>query len=114
MASTRTLIHEWTKTRPAQAGHNSKVLTMNKITFNTGREYATEGQIIHATKLDDERVHFVDVTRYLDGVVRCAFNERAILRAYDENDYNHYANFDEQMHLNQIARDMHNEHRAAK
>jgi len=87
---------------------------MNKITFNTGREYAPEGQIIHATQLDNERLHFVDVTRYLDGVVRCAFNDRAIMRAYDENDYNHYANFDEQMHLNQIARDMHNEHRAAK
>jgi hypothetical protein len=83
------------------------------ITFNTGREYAPEGQIIHATQLDAERVHFVDVTRYLDGVVRCAFNERAIMRAYDENDYNHYANFEEQMQLNQIARDMHNQHRIA-
>ena len=87
---------------------------MTTITFNTKREYAAEGQIIHATKLDDERVHFVDVTRYLDGVVRCAFNERAIMRAYDEGNYNDYADFDEQMRLNQIARDMHNEHRAAK
>jgi hypothetical protein len=87
---------------------------MTTLTFNTKREYAAEGQIIHATKLDDERVHFVDVTRYLDGVVRCAFNERAIMRAYDEGNYNDYANFEEQMHLNQIARDMHNEHRRAQ
>jgi hypothetical protein len=87
---------------------------MTTITFNTKREYAAEGQIIHATKLDDERVHFVDVTRYLDGVVRCAFNERAIMRAYDEGNYNDYADFDEQMRLNQIARDMHNEHRRAQ
>jgi len=28
MALTRTLIHEWIKTRPAQAGHNSEVYTM--------------------------------------------------------------------------------------
>jgi len=87
---------------------------MTTLTFNTKREYAAEGQIIHATKLDDERVHFVDVTRYLDGVVRCAFNERAIMRAYDEGNYNDYADFDEQMRLNQIARDMHNEHRRAQ
>jgi hypothetical protein len=87
---------------------------MTTLTFNTKREYAAEGQIIHATKLDDERVHFVDVTRYLDGVARCAFNERAIMRAYDEGNYNDYADFDEQMRLNQIARDMHNEHRRAQ
>jgi len=30
MALTRTLIHEWTKTRPAQAGHNYKVFDMTK------------------------------------------------------------------------------------
>ena len=87
---------------------------MTTLTFNTKREYAAEGQIIHATKLDDERVHFVDVTRYLDGVARCAFNERAIMRAYDEGNYNEYVDFDEQMRLNQIARDMHNEHRRAQ
>jgi len=30
MASMRTLIAEWTKTRPAQAGHNSEVYNMTK------------------------------------------------------------------------------------
>jgi hypothetical protein len=87
---------------------------MNKITFNTGREYATEGQIIHAFDLSDGRVHFVDVTRYLDGVLRCAFNERAILRAYDEGGYNKYADFDEEMKLNDIARELHRAHQDAK
>lgn len=101
-----------------RAVHESKQPTgvndMTTLTFNTQRQYAAEGQIIHATKLDAERVHFVDVTRYLDGVVRCAFNERAIMRAYDEGNYNDYADFHEQMRLNQIARDMHNEHRRAQ
>jgi len=88
---------------------------MNKITFNTDREYAPEGQIIHATQLDDERVHFVDVTRYLDGVVRCAFNARAILRAYDEGGYNkNYVDFDEQMKLMDVARELHRAHQVAR
>jgi hypothetical protein len=88
---------------------------MTTITFNTKREYAAEGQIIHATKLDDERVHFVDVTRYLDGVVRCAFNERAIMRAYDEGGYNNnYVNTDEQIKLMDAARELHTKHRSAQ
>jgi hypothetical protein len=87
---------------------------MTTLTFNTKREYAVEGQIIHATQLDNERVHFVDVTRCIDGVVRCAFNERAIMRAYDRGDYNEYASVDEQIKLMGIARNLHNEHQRAQ
>ena len=85
------------------------------ITFNTKREYAAEGQIIIATQLDAARVHFVDVTRCLDGVVRCALNERAIMRAYDEGGYNdNYVDFDEQLELMSVARELHTEHRRAQ
>jgi hypothetical protein len=85
------------------------------ITFNTNRPYATEGQIIHATDLGDGRVHFVDVTRYLDGVLRCAFNERAILRAYDEGGYDkNYVDFAEQMKLDDAARQLHRAHQESK
>jgi hypothetical protein len=80
--------------------------------FNTNRPYDANGQIIHASDLGDGRVHFVDVSRNLDGVLRCAFNERDILRAYDAGCYyRNYLDVNESIALGEIARQLHNEYR---
>ena len=82
--------------------------------FNTNRHYDANGQIIHATDLGDGRVHFVDVTRGLDGVVFCEFNERDIMRAYDAGDYDNYLDVNEQIALGATARQLQNEYRGTK
>ena len=83
--------------------------------FNTNRTYDENGQIIYATNLNDGRVHFVDVTRCLDGVVFCEFNERDIMRAYDAGDYyNNYLDVNEQIELGAAARELQNEYRSTK
>ena len=79
--------------------------------FNTNRPYDANGQIIYATDLNDGRVHFVDVSRGLDGVVLCNFNERDIMRAYDAGDYDNYLDVNEQIALGAAARQLHNEYR---
>jgi hypothetical protein len=80
--------------------------------FNTNRPYDANGQIIHATDLGNGRVHFVDVSRNLDGVVLCNFNERDILRAYDAGGYyKNYLDVNESIALGDIARQLHNEYR---
>jgi len=79
--------------------------------FNTNRSYDKNGQIIDATQLSDGRVHFVDLSRCIDGVLRCAFNERDILRAYDTGDYyDNYIDVNEQIALGAAARALHNEY----
>ena len=82
--------------------------------FNTNRPYDANGQIIHATDLGNGRVHFVDVTRGLDGVVFCEFNERDIMRAYDAGDYDNYLDVNEQIALGATARQLQNEYRGTK
>jgi hypothetical protein len=79
--------------------------------FNTNRPYDANGQIIYATDLNDGRVHFVDVSRGLDGVVFCEFKERDIMRAYDAGDYDNYLDVNEQIALGAAARQLHNEYR---
>jgi hypothetical protein len=79
--------------------------------FNTNRPYDASGQIIYATDLGDGRVHFVDVSRNLDGVVFCEFKERDIMRAYDAGDYDNYLDVNESIALGDIARQLHNEYR---
>jgi len=79
--------------------------------FNTERQYSAEGQIIHAIQLDAERVHFVDVTRNIYGVLRCEFNQKSILQAYDAGDYDaNYLDINEQIALNSAARELINTH----
>ena len=83
--------------------------------FNTNRPYDENGQIIIAKLLNDGRVHFVDLSRGLDGVVVCDFNERDIMRAYDAGDYDdNYLDVNEQIALGTAARELHNEYRGAK
>ena len=80
--------------------------------FNTNRPYDANGQIIYATDLNDGRVHFVDVSRGLDGVVLCNFNERDIMRAYDAGGYyKNYLDVNESIALGDIARQLHDEYR---
>jgi hypothetical protein len=84
---------------------------MDKLIFNTGRTYSAEGQVIHARNLGDGRVHFVDLTRYIDGVVCCSFNEAAILRAYDLGEYDcNYRDINEQLELMAAAQAVRREH----
>ena len=79
--------------------------------FNTNRPYDANGQIIHATDLGDGRVHFVDVTRGLDGVLHCEFNQRDIMRAYDAGKYSqNYLDVNESISLRDIARELQNEY----
>lgn len=40
---------------------------MTTITFNTGRKYTAEGQIIKATLHDDGVITFMDHSRHIDG-----------------------------------------------
>ena len=83
--------------------------------FNTNRTYDENGQIIFATNLNDGRVHFVDLSRGLDGVVVCNFNERDIMRAYDAGDYyDNYLDVNEQIALGAAARELQNEYRSTK
>jgi len=82
------------------------------IKIKTDRQYDKNGQIIIARLLSDGRVHFVDLSRGLDGVVVCDFNERDIMRAYDAGDYyDNYLDINEQIALSTTARELHNEYR---
>ena len=79
--------------------------------FNTNRPYDANGQIIQATQLSDGRVHFVDLSRGLDGVLHCNFNERDIMRAYDAGHYSdNYVDHEEYIQLDNFARQLHNEY----
>jgi hypothetical protein len=62
-------------------------LTLPAIAFQSGRVYAPHGQIIAATKLDDGRVLFIDVTRGLDycTTAPCDLTVSAVMEAYDHN-----------------------------
>jgi hypothetical protein len=83
--------------------------------FNTNRSYDANGKIIYATDLGNGRVHFVDVSRGLDGVVLCNFNERDIMRAYDAGKYSqNYLDVNESIALRDVARELQNEYRSTK
>ena len=60
---------------------------MKTITFNTGRKYTAEGQVIVATLHDDGIVTFFDHSRCIDGEFELTsglpFNEHTVMRAYD-------------------------------
>lgn len=43
---------------------------MDVRVFNTGRKYQADGQWIGYARINDEEVMFVDVSRFLDGVIR--------------------------------------------
>lgn len=63
------------------------------IQFNTGREYASEGQVItarlvHTHKNDVHLVEFRDHTRCVWGTLLCTkFTPDAIMYAYDRGHY---------------------------
>ena len=73
------------------------------ISFNTGRHYSAEGQIIVATmygvlipfeewlsgskEQGDYYVLFHDITRDIKGMVKTDLTEPAIMNDYDNNDY---------------------------
>lgn len=71
---------------------------MDKIEFNTGRQYAPEGQIIEATvverttcpilQCEELVVEFDDKTRHIRGRITCwAFTQEAIMACYDRGYY---------------------------
>jgi hypothetical protein len=57
------------------------------IAFQTGRQYAANGQIIIATLHDDGIVTFMDHSRHIDGEFKlrqhCRFNAEEVLHCYD-------------------------------
>lgn len=77
-----------------------------EITFNTGRHYSPEGQIVKATefgtpyeeidffdpetKADEQYIVFEDVTRQIKGkIIFCKLTEMEIMYRYDKGDYTH-------------------------
>ena len=60
---------------------------MKTITFNTGRKYTAEGQVIIATLHDDGLVTFMDHSRGIDGEfwlpLHCTFNQVEVMHWYD-------------------------------
>jgi len=72
---------------------------MKTLKFNTGRYYTDKGQRIAAALLDNGDIYFVDIDRHIDGTVKAngltiddvidldLFTQRAIMRAYDDNQY---------------------------
>ncbi len=82
-------------------GLKENEMSNNSITFNTGREYSAEGQIIVATEFgcyDDidwfgdsdinQYIIFNDITRGIAGKIElCELTETAIMEAYDKGQY---------------------------
>lgn len=72
---------------------------MKTLKFNTGRYYTDKGQRIAAALLDNGDIYFVDIDRHIDGTVKAngltiddvidldLFTQRAIMKAYDDNQY---------------------------
>ena len=73
---------------------------MQEFTFNTGRYYAPEGQVIEVTVLStkdsdilpgipEHRVQFVDQTRHIRGVVEIIgeVNQRSVMAEYNAGRY---------------------------
>jgi hypothetical protein len=61
---------------------------MKTITFNTGRKYTAEGQVIVATLHDDGVVTFMDHSRGIDGEFKLGegrFDSAKVLFNYDRN-----------------------------
>ena len=73
---------------------------MTILKFNTRREYTKNGQRIAAALQDNGDIVFVDIDRQIDGVISAGaltcdevlafgcFTQRAIMAAYDANQYN--------------------------
>ena len=70
----------------------------NKITFNTGRYYGPDGQVIIAEEFNgplnyfaddcEQYVIFDDTTRGIKGrIILCELKESSIMRAYDAGNY---------------------------
>lgn len=61
------------------------------ISFNTGRPYTAEGQIIKATLHEDWIVTFWDRSRMIDGQFSLesweTFDSRTVMRKYDQGAY---------------------------
>ena len=72
---------------------------MTILKFNTGREYAKNGQRIAASLLDNGTIVFVDIDRRIDGVISPGaltrddvlafgyFTQRGVMESYDKNEY---------------------------
>ena len=68
---------------------------LNKITFNTGRKYTAEGQVITAEYDPKENViHFMDHSRLINGTVDPIFAldtvydiARTVMQRYDRYEY---------------------------
>lgn len=64
---------------------------MKTITFNTGRKYTAEGQVIKATLHEDGIVTFFDHSRSIDGQFAILddvfFNKETIMSEYDAGRY---------------------------
>jgi hypothetical protein len=61
---------------------------MKTITFNTGRSYAKNGQVITATLHEDNVVTFFDHSRMIDGTISFdpeieTFNAAMVTQCYD-------------------------------
>jgi hypothetical protein len=69
---------------------------MTTKTWNTGRLYAADGQVIVATRHDDGVVTFMDHSRGIDGELNVVFSgknglpfdlQAVVMNAYDHNNY---------------------------
>jgi hypothetical protein len=62
-------------------------MKLNIITFKTGRDYTEHGQRIAAAKLESGHIVMLDIDRHIDYILpaQIDFNQRDIMRAYDNN-----------------------------
>lgn len=62
---------------------------METFTFNTGRPYTAQGQIIRAAQLENGRIIFADMSRGIDGILPegTELSQSSIMRAYDAGCY---------------------------
>jgi hypothetical protein len=69
----------------------SKPVQKQTISFNTGRKYTAEGQVIVATLHEDGMVTFMDHSRFVSGEFRlglhCQFNQTEVMHWYDSGKY---------------------------
>lgn len=61
--------------------------------WNTGRKYSAKGQRIAAIKMNDGKVAFADVDRYVIGITltECETEDvqRFVMQEYDQGNYSH-------------------------
>lgn len=65
---------------------------IKSITFNTGRKYTAEGQLVKATLYDDGLVTFHDISRMITGEFELdldifSFDQAEVMARYDNHHY---------------------------